>query len=574
MSARAVAHHKETDRIALLQSVVLVVFAVIGYQLFVNSVVVHPNVLAAAKRQQITRQDIEPKRGTIYAKNIDALYPLASTEVKYDISAVPKNVKDKQKTAEFLATALGLAKDDVFNQINNDKLYISPFKKNVDRDIAQKIIDANYPGVLVSPQYVRTYLEGDLAAHVLGFVNFEGKGKYGIEGFYDEELHGYAGTVEGEQDRKGRIISVDSKNSAQDGDSLVLTIDHNVQFVAEQKLRGAIEEFQAVSGQVIIVDVKTGGIVALAGSPSFNPNTFNEVKPEDQKNFLDPVIGSIYEPGSIFKPLIVAAGLDAGKITPETEGDFGSSVRVGDYEIHTAEDKAFGHENVTEILEHSDNVAMVWLAEQTGSDVLYDYLQKFGFGTKMGIDVDGETTGKLLDKKLWRDIQRATISFGQGISVTPLQMVMAYQAIGNNGKLMKPHIVDAVIKTDGTKKEIDISTKFIRDVIKPETAEQVRKMLISVVDYGHGKRAAVPGYKIGGKTGTAQIPKSDGKGYEEDAHVGSFAGLVPADNPRFAMLVKLDRPSTVKFAESSAAPTFGAIASFLLQYYQVPKTVE
>lgn len=570
----AVAHKKETDRVALLQSAVLVFFVIIAYQLFVNSVVVHPGVLAAAKRQQLTRQDIEPKRGTIFAKNIDALYPLASTDIKYDISAVPKNIKNKQKVAESLALVLGLSKDDIFSQINNEKLYIPPFKKNVDKDTAQKIIDANDPGVLVLPQYVRTYLEGDLAAHVLGFVNFEGKGKYGIEGYYDEELHGYAGTVEGEQDRKGRIISVNTQNNAQNGDSLILTVDHNVQFVAEQKLRAAIEEFQAVSGQVIIVDVKTGGIVALAGSPSFNPNTFNEVKPEDQKNFLDPVIGSVYEPGSIFKPLIVAAGLDSGKITPETEGDFGSSVRVGEYEIHTAEDKAFGHENVTEILEHSDNVAMVWLAEQTGSDVLYDYLQKFGFGTNMGIDVDGETTGKLLDKKLWRDIHRATISFGQGISVTPLQIVMAYQAIGNNGKLMRPHIVEASIKPNGTKKEIDISTKFIRDVIKPETAEQVRKMLIAVVDFGHGKRAAVPGYKIGGKTGTAQIPKSTGGGYEEDAHIGSFAGLVPADNPRFAMLVKLDRPSTVKFAESSAAPTFGAIASFLLQYYQVPKTVE
>lgn len=570
----AVAHKKETDRVALLQSAVLVFFVIIAYQLFVNSVVVHPGVLAAAKRQQLTRQDIEPKRGTIFAKNIDALYPLASTDIKYDISAVPKNIKNKQKVAESLALVLGLSKDDIFSQINNEKLYIPPFKKNVDKDTAQKIIDANDPGVLVLPQYVRTYLEGDLAAHVLGFVNFEGKGKYGIEGYYDEELHGYAGTVEGEQDRKGRIISVNTQNNAQNGDSLILTVDHNVQFVAEQKLRAAIDEFQAVSGQVIIVDVKTGGIVALAGSPSFNPNTFNEVKPEDQKNFLDPVIGSVYEPGSIFKPLIVAAGLDSGKITPETEGDFGSSVRVGEYEIHTAEDKAFGRENVTEILEHSDNVAMVWLAEQTGSDVLYDYLQKFGFGTNMGIDVDGETTGKLLDKKLWRDIHRATISFGQGISVTPLQIVMAYQAIGNNGKLMRPHIVEASIKPNGTKKEIDISTKFIRDVIKPETAEQVRKMLIAVVDFGHGKRAAVPGYKIGGKTGTAQIPKSTGGGYEEDAHIGSFAGLVPADNPRFAMLVKLDKPSTVKFAESSAAPTFGAIASFLLQYYQVPKTVE
>lgn len=563
-----------TDRLSLLRGVVFIAFLIIIYQLYNRSVIAHPAMSVLAQKQQLTRQEIEPKRGTIYAKNNDSLYPIAATDEKYSIAAVPKNIKDKNAVAAFLAPILGLSVDDIYKQINNDKLYIPPLKQNVERSDAEKIISANFVGIIVEPKYIRTYLEGDLASQVLGFVNFEGKGNYGVEGYYDEQLHGLSGTVEGEQDRKGRIISYSSQSSAQDGDSLVLTIDQNVQFVAEQKLKAAIDQFKAQSGLVIIVDVKTGAIVAMAGEPSFDPNKFNEVKPEDQKNFLNPVIASVYEPGSVMKPIVVAAGLDAGKITPDTSGDFGASVTVQGYEIHTAENKGFGHENVTQILQNSDNVAMVTIGNLIGNDTLYDYFQKFGFGVKLGIDSAGETSGSVLSKKLWRDISRSTMAFGQGISVTPLQLVMAYQALGNDGKLMKPYLVDSVIHPDGTKKIVDPKKNEIREVIKPETAAIVKDMLIAVVDGGMGKRAAVPGYKIGGKTGTAQIPKTDGPGYEEDAHIGSFAGLIPGDNPRFAMLIKLDRPTAVNFAESSAAPTFGDIASYLLKYYQIPKTTE
>lgn len=557
-------------RVNLLRAVMAVVAFLILYNLFNQSVVQHNQILALAKNQQISRQDIIPRRGNIYAKTNDGLYPLGTTDEKYTISAVPKNIKDKERSAKFLSEKLGIEYNDIFDKINNDKKYIPPLAKHISKDIVTQIKDEKIVGVLTIPDYVRFYPEGSLGSAVLGFVNFENKGNYGIEGFYDEQLRGFGGSVLAEKDNKGRFISIVSQTAnSQNGDSLVLTIDQNVQYVAEKYLKESIEKYGATGGQVIIEDVKTGEIVAMASIPNFDPNKFNEVKPEDQGAFLNPNISNVYEPGSILKPIVIALGIDTEKIKPEDEGEFTNMVVVQGYEIHTSQDKSFGKENITQILENSDNVAMVWVGNKIGNDIMFDYFQKFGFGVKTGIDLSGETTGKLLEKKLWRDISRATMTFGQGVSVTPLQMLMSYQVLGNDGKLVAPHLVSKVIRFDGSEKLIE--TKELRQVIKPETAAIVRKMLVSVVERGHGKKAKIEGYEIGGKTGTAQIPKKEGGGYEENAHIGSFAGLVPADNPRFAMLVKLDRPTNVEFAESSAAPTFGEIAKFLLQYYQIPK---
>lgn len=559
-------------RLSLLRSFALFLFVVLWIQFFNKSVINHATALSDARKQQMTKEEIVPKRGTIYAQSNDGLFPVATTSEKYTITVVPKNTKDKTAAAKLLAQNLGKDEKEIFDAINNDKLYISPLAKRIEKEPAQKIIDAKIPGIVVIPEYVRYYLEGSLAAHALGFVNYENTGSYGVEGYYDEQLKGYAGSIIAEKDRKGRFISIGSKTNAQDGDSLVLSIDHNVQFIAESKLKGAIDKYGATGGQILIVDVKTGDILAMASLPSFDPNKFNEVKQEDQSIFLNQTIGSVYEPGSIMKPVVIAAGIDAGKIKAEDEDVYSNMVVVSGYEIHTAQDKAFGKETITQILENSDNVAMVALGSKIGNETLFEYFKNFGFGANYGIDSSGETTGKLLPLKQWRDIHRATMSFGQGISVTPLQILMAYQAIGNDGTLVQPRLVKGLIRSDGTKK--DIEPKILRSVVKPETAEQVRRMLISVVERGHGKKAKIAGYTIGGKTGTAQIPKKEGGGYEENAHIGSFVGLVPGDKPQFAMLVKLDRPTNVEFAESSAAPTFGEVASYLLQYYHIPKEIE
>ena len=563
--------HQPANRISILSGLVFMIFVIYGFKLFSIAILNHKTFSDLALNQHLVKKEVDPKRGTIYANSTEGLFPLATTDEKFTITAIPKNIKDKDAATKLLSSISGKPENEIKDLINNNKLYIPPIIRRADKSTAQKILDAKIAGLIVIPEYVRYYPENNLASHVIGFTNYDKNGNYGVEQYYNDQLRGISGAVVAKKDNKGRFIDIiNSEKNVENGASLVLTIDNNVQYIVEKELSSAIEKYGASSGQAVIVNVENGEIIALASKPDYDPNKFNEVKSEDQNKYVDPVISEVYEPGSILKPLIVSVGLESEKIKPDTEGEFSNMVVVQGYEIHTAQDKAFGKETITQILENSDNVAMVWIADQIGNDTLYEFLQKFGFGTKFSIDLSGETTGNLPDKKNWRDINRATISFGQGISATPLQIVMGYQAIGNNGKLMQPHIVKEIIRADGTKKEIE--KKELRQVISSVTASEVKRMLISVVERGHGKRAKVDGYAIGGKTGTAQIPKKDGGGYEENAHVGSFAGLVPGDNPKFAMLIKLDRPTNVEFAESSAAPTFGEIAKFLLQYYQIPKT--
>lgn len=497
-------------------------------------------------------------------------YPLAFDVKRYAIWIVPKNVRNKEDVAATLAGLTGLAKDDVFTKINNDKLYIPPIKRGLTVDEANVIKDKNIGGVFVLPEYSRFFPEGSLASQELGFVNSDGEGKYGLEGHYNSELKGKDGNVTGEKDTLGRVINLLQQTDPQDGVSYVLTLDRSVQYFVEKKLKEAITKYQAESGTVVIMDTKTGGIVAMANSPDFDPNNYRDQAAIDQSLFANPAISSLYEPGSIFKTIMMAAAIDQGLVTPETEGEFAATVKVGEYTIGTAEGKAFGKETMTQVLENSDNVAMVWLSEQMGKEKMYEYLKSFGFLDKTGIDLDTESNSLVRPIKQWAEITRATVSFGQGISVTPIQMVAAYAAIANNGKYIYPHIVDKIIMPDGSEKKIE--KREGEQVIKTEVAQQVREMLFSVVKNGHSKLAAVPGFKVGAKTGTAQIPKADGTGYEDSPdklgiYNHSLAGFAPTDNPRFALLVKLTKPKAAKYAESTAAPLFGEISSFLLNYY-------
>lgn len=569
MPDKAARESTKDQKVVFLRSLSVIVAIILLFQLFSRSVVDHRSILASAKSQQLTQQSVEPERGKIYLSSSDGQYPVAITQEVYDISLVPKNIKNKHAVANKLADILGLDSNDIYQKINNDKVYLPPIAKRIDKSLAQKIIDLNLAGVLVQPTYARYYPENNLASQILGFVDYSGTGRYGIEGYYDDELRGKGGVIQSQKDAKGRAISfAGNQEQTQNGDTLILSVDQNVENMAQQKLDAAIKEYKAQSGSISIVDVKTGAIIAMAASPNFDPNKFNDIKAEDQSNFINPVIGSLYEPGSIFKPLIVAAGIDSGKLDPNLEGDYAASVDVQGYTIHTATFKAFGHEDVTQALENSDNVALVSYANIIGNQTIHDYLQKMGIGAKYGIDSSGESTGKLKPANSWSDILRATTSFGQGIAVTPLQILMDYQMLGNGGELVQPYLVSKIIKPDGS---IEVTQpKMLRRVVSEKTADIVRNMLIKVVTNGEGKRAGVDGYVIGGKTGTAQVADPDGKGYLENAHIGSFAGLVPADKPQFAMLVKLDRPTTVNFAESSAAPTFSEMAKFLLQYYQIP----
>ena len=559
---------KETwrGRIKILGAVFLILMGLLGYKLFQKQILQHANYLVQAENQYMVKQDVPATRGKIYFSD---MFPAATNTRLYQVIAVPRQMKDKPTVAKKLAPLVGMEEAEVYDKINNDRSYIPPLKKQLDEAAGVKIADLKLNGITVIPESMRYYPEGSLASQVMGFVDSSGDGHYGIEGYYNNELKGIGGEVYGEKDTKGQVFGISSNLEPRNGMDVALTLNRDIQYKVEQVLAAAVPRYQADSGSVVIMEPKTGKILAMANFPTFNANEFNKVT--DQKLFNNDSASGSWEPGSVFKPLIMAAAINDGKVQPETENVFNNSVTINGYQIHTSTNEAYGRETMTEVLENSDNVAMAWISELLGKETMYKYLKDFGFGRKTGVELDGETGGELKDYKKWSDVQRATISFGQGVTATVLQVLSATSAIANQGKLMQPYIVDKTIDYSG--KENVTKPKEIGQVFTADTAKKVDDMMVSVVVNGHGKKAAVAGYSVAGKTGTAQVPKPGG-GYYDDRHIGSFVGFAPANDPKFAMLVRLDNPKNVDWAESSAAPTFGEIAKWLLDYMGVPPTAE
>lgn len=553
-------------RFKLLSAVILIFFTISGIRLFQKQVIEYHKYVQLAQGQQVAKQEVASKRGKIYVRDGKELYPLATNLTYYSLSVVPKQISDKKKVSAKLAAVLGMDEQEIYEKINNDKPYLPPLARKIDEDKAKEIQNLKLQGVYLQEESARFYPEGEVSAHILGFVDREGNGHYGVEGFYDSELKGEKKVIFGKKDSTGRIISYLNKSEGTDGTDLILTIDRTIQFEAFRKIKEAVEKFKAISGSILIMEPQTGAILAMANYPTFDPNKYNEVK--DYNLFLNPIIAKTWEPGSVFKVINMAIGIDTNAVTKDTTEYFPASIRIGGYEISTFDKKSHGRQNMTQVLETSNNVGSVYVAQKVGKEKFLKYLADFGFGSKTGIDMDKETTKMLKSLQSLKDVELATMSFGQGIAVTPVQLVTAVSAIANGGKLVWPHIVDEMISPDGKREKVQ--PKEIKQVISPSTAETVTEMMVSVVERGHGKKAKVAGFKVAGKTGTAQIPKKSGKGYEEGVSIGSFVGFAPAENPRFVMLVKLDEPKTVEWAESSAAPVFGEMAAFILNYLGVP----
>lgn len=453
-----------------------------------------------------------------------------------------------------------------------------PLKYKVDEEKLNKLKEAKITGIEYLMQNDRYYPQPELGAHITGFVGYAGDkkiGQYGLEGYFNEELTGLPGAVHAERTATGKLIIIDEQGykKAEDGSDIILTIDRSIQYNTCLKLKNAVMKHGADGGSVIVMEPKTGAILAMCSFPDYDPNNYSDT--DNINNYNNPAIFYQYEPGSIFKVMTMAASLDQGKVTPETTYEDKGQILIEGWPkpIKNSDfDTAGGHGrvNMVSVLENSLNTGAIFAMQKIGPDIFSDYVKKFGFGEKTGIELETESQGSiksLLAKKI-RPVEAATASFGQGITVTPLQMVNAYAVIANNGILMKPYLVKEIIKPNGEKTVTQ--PQEIRRVISERTSALIGGMMVKVVENGHGKRAAVKGYYIGGKTGTAQVPKKGG-GYEERAHIGSFAGFGPVDDPKFVMLVKIDNPRDVEWAESSAAPLFGEIAEFILNYYQVPK---
>jgi len=423
----------------------------------------------------------------------------------------------------------------------------------------------------------RYYPENNLASHLLGFVSYSdeaGAGSYGLEEFFNEELFGKIGSLKGERGVNNSMIVNDREYvKATPGSDLVLTIDRSVEFYACEQLKKTVDTLQAKGGTVIALDVKTGAILAMCSVPDFNPNDYRNVS--DIAVFKNPAIFDQYEPGSVFKAITMAIALDQGKVNPNTTYRDAGEIYIDGWSkpIRNADFDTKGGHGVVDmnyVLENSLNTGAIFVMRQTGTKVFSEYVENFGFGERTGIELGSESPGNInnLLKKNIKDIDAAVASFGQGITVTPLQMISAYQVFANKGYLMKPYIVKEIKHADG-KNEI-ISPVQDRQVISEKTATTMLGMLANVVSSGHSKKAAIAGYYMGGKTGTAQIAVNGS--YASERYNHAFIGIAPIDNPRFVMLTHIDSPKGIQYAEGSALPLWTDIATFMLQYYQVPKT--
>jgi cell division protein FtsI/penicillin-binding protein 2 len=448
-------------------------------------------------------------------------------------------------------------------EINNNAIFILNQGKKKELTIT---------GLGFSERSYRFYPEGNIGANLLGFVGYVGdkqKGRYGLEEYFDQELAGKPGSIKIERDAKGKAIIINDREyqKAEDGSDLILTINRSIQFMACQKLNEAVARHGADGGSVIIMEPKTGAVLAMCSSPDYNGNNYQAVK--NIKDFTNPAIFSQYEPGSIFKIITMAMALDQEKVTPQTTYNDTGQVVIGNYKIENSDHKSNGAQTMTQVLEKSINTGAIFAMRKVGPDLFSDYVKKFGFGEKTGIELEGESKGdiKNLTKKPVGELYAATASFGQGLAITPIQMALAGLAIANNGILMKPYLVKEIIKPDGAK--IQTQPKTVGRVISEKAAIILGGMMVNVVENGHGKQAAVEGYYVAGKTGTAQVPKKGG--YAANEHIGSFVGFAPVSDPKFVMLVRIDQPRDVAWAESSAAPLFGELAKYMLNYWQVPK---
>lgn len=434
------------------------------------------------------------------------------------------------------------------------------------------------PGFGFDLEKYRYYPEKEIASHILGFVSYvdnKAAGKYGLEEFFNDDLFGKYGSLKSEKAGQSNTVIVNDREyvKPENGSDLVLTIDRNVEFVACEKLREAVKKHGADGGSVIILNPKTGAIIAMCSVPDFDPNNYKDV--ENIRIYNNPATFDQYEPGSVFKVITMAIAIDQNKVSPSTTYNDPGEIMIKGWPkpIRNSDfDTKGGHGivDMNAVLENSLNTGAIFAMRQVGPKIFADYVKNFGFGEKTGIELGSESAGNidnLLVNKV-KEIDAATASFGQGIAVTPLQMIMPYQAIANKGILMKPYIVKEIIRSDGKKEEI--IPKQIRRVISSKTADTMSAMLVNVVEKGHSNKAYIQGYYIGGKTGTAQIATAGG--YLKNQYIHTFIGIAPIENPTFVMLTKMDSPKDVTYAEGSVVPLWKDIADFMLKYYQVAKT--
>lgn len=548
----------------------LLVFFIVIARLFYWQVVRASELQTLAKDQYGRQITLRATRGEI--KTSDG-YSIVANKLSYLVFANPKEIKDKNVLSDALSPILGTESASISAKILPNRFWV-PLQSRVKNDAKEKIDALKFPGVGFQEESTRFYPEASIAAKLLGFVgkddNGVDKGYFGLEGYYDRQLRGKDGLATIIHDAAGRpILSKLSGSSGKtDGRTLILNVDRTIQFMLDNTLKDGIEKYGAKGGTAAIMNPKTGAIIAMSSYPTFDPRHFEDSSDDLYRNAF---INDTYEPGSTFKPLVMAAAIDANLVKPDTKCPIcAGPVEIGGYEIRTWNNEYNANESMTDVIMHSDNTGMVYVSQKLGLDRMVSYLDKFGVQDLTGIDLQGEVVPNVREKENWYPIDLATASFGQGITVTPIGLLTAFSALANGGKRMEPHVVSKIVTADG--KSIDIQPKILGNPVSERAAKITTEMMVNAVDNGEAKFAKkltnTLGYRIAGKTGTAQIPVAGH--YDATQTVASFIGFAPADDPKFLMVVIIDRPTSSIYGAETAAPIFFKVAKNILTYYGIP----
>ena len=565
-----------SKRLTLIFLFLALGFFLVIFRLFYWQVIKAKYLSSQARQQYKSERKISASRGNILASDESTLAARKQAWLVYaSLPDLKENIEDLAQKLAPLFLKQDAGKDEILKETarlaellaKKEVVWIA-LKHKADDEIKDNIEKLKLSGLGFTPEEDRFYPEASSSAHLLGFVgkNEEGEdtGYFGLEGYYNLVLSGKPGFLAREKDAKGAPILFKGLKEvdASEGIDLLTHIDKSLQFGVEKKLKEGIERYGAKAGSVVIMEPETGAILALAGFPSYDPYQYYSFSDEYFKN---PVISDSFEPGSVFKVVVIAAALDAKAVTPETICDICQGpYKVDKYLIETWDKKYRPNSTVQDIIVHSDNVGMVFVANKLGKDKLYEYLDKFGFGRLTGIDLQGEASPSLRKKDDWNEVDLAVSGFGQGIALTPIQLVRAVAAIANGGKLMPPQVVDKVKKGSWSQ---DIKPKTERKVISSETAQQVTLMMMEAAKSGEAKWTNVSGFRVAGKTGTAQIPIAGH--YDAEKTIASFVGFAPAEKPKFVMLVTLREPQTSPWASETAAPLWYNIAKDLFYFFAI-----
>ena len=546
--------------------------AIVGRLVFVQ-IINYGFYKALAQGQQNFSSFEKGDRGEIFVQDKHGtLYTLATNQELSFVFVTPPEVENYTETAKQLSEILGVDTHVIAEKLQHKESLHEPIKRRISEEEEEKIVSADMPGVYIGKDFARYYPYEDLASHVVGFTNQDGNGQYGIEEYHNNLLEGKEGLRTTARNPASYLFLALEDTTLETGSDIVLTLDFNLQIEAEKQLQEAKENLNIEEGTIIVLEIKTGRILTLANTPSFNSNEYFLY--DDLAVFQNSAIQKLFEPGSVFKAITMASAIDAGKVTPDTTYLDNGMVKIGGYTIYNYDERVWGQRTMSEVLQFSINTGAVFAEQQLGHNRFLDYIKKFGIFKPTEIGLAGEIYSENREFQKGYEINFATAAFGQGIEMTPLQLVRAFSALANKGTLVEPFLVERIVDAKGLLQKP--KRKAAQQVISPNTASDITAMLVSVTEDGFAKSARIPGYYVAGKTGTSQISWSAlgiSKAGYSDKTIQSFIGYIPAFDPKFLILVKLDNPAT-KTAEYSAIPIFRNFTKYIVDYYQIPPDYE